>query len=107
MVAKRTERGCGIDGVPKLGSDPTFDLLVAGLAKTSPRTVAKFLRGEMVGRSRGERDMLGKILDHATREAVALRRAENPIDKEDEVFGKALGKAAARFVRAETQEARR
>lgn len=96
MVAKK-ERGCGIDGVPGLGSDPTFELLVAGLAKTSSRTVAKFLRGETVGRSQGERDALGTILDRATREAVALRRAESPLDKDDESFGRALGKAAARI----------
>jgi hypothetical protein len=107
MVAKKSARGYGIEGVPELGSDPTFELLVAGLAKTSPRTVAKFLRGETVGRSAGERDALGTILDRATREAVALRRTESPLDKDDEGFGKALGKAAARFVRESAREARR
>lgn len=94
---KKEKGGCGIEGVPTQGTDPTFELLVAGLARTSPRTVAKFLRGEAVGRSAPEREALGSTLDLATREAVALRRTESPIDREDEAFGKALGKAAMRF----------
>lgn len=91
-----TKNGCGIEGVPTQGADPTFELLVAGLARASPKTAAKFLRGEPVGRSESERQGLESTLTLATREAVALRRAENPIDREDEAFGKAFGKAAAR-----------
>lgn len=86
-----------IEGVPDLAVDKTFVYLVAGLARSDTKTAKKYLQGEEVGRTEGERGAMRSMFDTATREAVALRRAENPRDKEDEVFGRALGKAAARF----------
>ena len=89
------KKGCGIAGVPDLKNDKTFVFLVAGQSRTAPRTVSRFLCGESVGRSEGERESLRVLLERATREAIALRRAEEPMTRTDEALGKALGKAVA------------
>ncbi len=97
MVAKKVTSGCGIEGVPDPHEDKTFEFLVAGQARVAPRTAGRFLRGEDVGRSDSERESLRATLNIATREAVALRRVDSPLTREDEGLGKALGKAAAQF----------